>query len=117
MNESTLTEGPCCSLCRLDVKILPSFLYEISKGADLWVSCPIYGIGLHYAGILGIEEMVKLLGGAGADVNAERGKYGSALQAAAAKGHSAIALFLLDCCVGANQTGGMCRYALNAAGE
>lgn len=67
-----------------------------------------------YTGYRGNGEAIRE---AGADVNAERGKYGSALQAAAAKGHSAIALFLLDYGVAANQTGGRCGCALNAAEE
>jgi hypothetical protein len=38
------------------------------------VWCPIYGTAFHYAGVLGMEKMVKLLLEAGAEVNAEGGK-------------------------------------------
>lgn len=37
------------------------------------MSCSIYGIVLHYVGILGMEEMVRLLLEAGANVSAEGG--------------------------------------------
>ncbi|PWO15022.1 hypothetical protein PtrARCrB10_12117, partial [Pyrenophora tritici-repentis] len=51
------------------------------------------------------EAIVKLLLNKGADVNAQGGEYGNALQAASAGGHEAIVKLLLDKGAGVNAQG------------
>jgi ankyrin repeat protein len=50
---------------------------------------------LYYASLFGLQETAKSLLGKGADVNAEGGRYGNALQAASASGHKDIVALLL----------------------
>ncbi|CAG8262934.1 unnamed protein product [Penicillium salamii] len=51
----------------------------------------------------------------GADVNADGGKYGNALQAASAEGHRAIVTLLLDKGADVNADGGKYGNAIQAA--
>jgi ankyrin repeat protein len=50
---------------------------------------------LYYAALLGFSTVARLLLDAGADVNAQGGHYGNALQAASAKGHEQVVKMLL----------------------
>ncbi|KAH8695893.1 ankyrin repeat-containing domain protein [Phaeosphaeriaceae sp. PMI808] len=71
---------------------------------------------LYYAALLNLRGVVKLLLEKGADVHAQGGWYGNALQAASAKGHEQIVKLLLD--QGADvhaQVGRGYGNALNAA--
>jgi hypothetical protein len=56
---------------------------------------------LYYAALLGLSTVTKLLLDTGADVNAQGGEYGNALQAASAEGHEQVVKTLLD--AGAHQ--------------
>jgi ankyrin repeat protein len=51
---------------------------------------------LYYASLLGLSMVTKLLLGKGADINAQGGSHGSALQAASAKGHEQVVEILLE---------------------
>jgi ankyrin repeat protein len=51
---------------------------------------------LYYASLLGLSMVTKLLLGKGADVNAQGGSHGSALQAASAKGYEQVVEILLE---------------------
>jgi ankyrin repeat protein len=61
--------------------------------------------------------VVRLLLDSGADVNAQGGKYGNALQAAASKGNEAVVRLLVDseADVNVNAQGGEYANALQAA--
>jgi len=74
------------------------------------VPLPIY-----YASLLGLEEIVRLLLDKGADVNAQGGEYGNALQAAASNGHEGIVRLLLDEGADVNAQGGFYGNALQVA--
>ncbi|KAF1954428.1 hypothetical protein CC80DRAFT_567678 [Byssothecium circinans] len=66
---------------------------------------------LYYASLVGLRKIVKLLLDKDADVNAQGGRYGNALQAASARGHEAIVKLLLD----KDANGGHYGNALQAA--
>jgi ankyrin repeat protein len=51
---------------------------------------------LYYASLLGLSMVTKLLLGKGADINAQGGSHGSALQAASAKGYEQVVEILLE---------------------
>jgi ankyrin repeat protein len=61
------------------------------------------------------ENIVRLLLAAGADVNAQGGRYRNALQAAAAAGHEKVVQILLAAGADVNAQGGRYRNALQAA--
>ena len=62
-----------------------------------------------------VENVAKLLMEKGADVNAEGGYYGNALQAASYNGHEAIAKLLIEKGADVNAQGGRYGNALHAA--
>ena len=68
---------------------------------------------LHHIGV--IVKLLKLLLEKGADVNAQGGEYGNALQAASYKGHSEIVKLLLEKGADVNAQGGEYGNALQAA--
>ncbi|ETS82683.1 hypothetical protein PFICI_04559 [Pestalotiopsis fici W106-1] len=57
---------------------------------------PILAPSLYFASLVGLPRCSKMLLDQGADVNAPGGKYGTALEAASAKGHKDIVSILLD---------------------
>jgi ankyrin repeat protein len=65
----------------------------------------------------GHKQAVKLLLDKGANVNAQRGYYGNALQAASQRGHEAVVQLLLDKGANVNTQGGFHGNALQAALE
>jgi hypothetical protein len=70
---------------------------------------------LYYASLTGLIESVRLLLERGADVNAQGGSYGNALQAASAEGHGQIFQQLLKQGADVNAQGGYYGNALQAA--
>ncbi|KAH9207858.1 hypothetical protein DL95DRAFT_312889, partial [Leptodontidium sp. 2 PMI_412] len=74
------------------------------------IASPIY-----YASLEGLYEPLMLLLEKGADVNAQGGRYGNALQAASAQGHETIAVLLLEKGADVNAQGGKYGNALQAA--
>ena len=70
---------------------------------------------LYYASLAGITEASYVLLEMGADVNAQGGYYGNALEAASYKGHDAIAKQLIDKGADVNAQGGHHGNALQAA--
>jgi hypothetical protein len=70
---------------------------------------------LYYAALYGLGEVTRLLLDAGADINAQGGFYGSALQAASEGGHEAVVRLLLDKDADVNIQGGQFGSALHAA--
>ena len=70
---------------------------------------------LYYAGLSGLGKVVKLLLDAGADVNAQGGVYGNALQAASYGGDEQVMKLLLDAGADVNAQGGDYGNALQAA--
>jgi ankyrin repeat protein len=70
---------------------------------------------LYYAALFGLQEVVSLLIDDSADVNAQGGCYGNALQAASWEGHEAVVRLLLDKNADANAQGGLYGNALQAA--
>lgn len=70
---------------------------------------------LYYASLLGLEVIVVRLVEKGADVNAQGGYYGTALNAASHQGHLAIAQLLLEHGADVNAQGQCTGTALHAA--
>jgi ankyrin repeat protein len=70
---------------------------------------------LYYAALVGLEDLVRLLLDKGADVNAQGGGYGNALQAASWRGHEQVVKTLLDKGADVNAQGGVYGNALQAA--
>lgn len=70
---------------------------------------------LYYSSMLGLIDVVQLLLDKGAEVNAEGGEYGNALQAASRNGHEAVVRLLLDKGAEVNALGGFFDTALRAA--
>jgi hypothetical protein len=68
---------------------------------------------LYYSSLLGFVNVTEWLLDWGADVNAQGGYYGNALQAASVRGHEAVVRLLLDRGVDVNTQGG---YDVNAQG-
>jgi Ankyrin repeats (3 copies) len=82
---------------------------DITKGSKR-VAPPLY-----YASLAGLIESVRLLLEQGADVNAQGGYYGNALQAASAGGHDQVVQRLLEQGADVNAQGGYYGNALQAA--
>ncbi|CAN9201723.1 unnamed protein product [Alternaria alternata] len=70
---------------------------------------------LYYAALLGISTVTRLLLDAGAEVNAQGGEYGNALQAASAGGYEQVVKTLLYTGAEVNAQGGVYGNALQAA--
>ena len=70
---------------------------------------------LYYASIAGLTEVSYALLEMGANVNAQGGNYGNALQATSNEGHEAIAKLLIEKGADANAQGGRYGNALQAA--
>ena len=70
---------------------------------------------LYYASSSGLTTIVELLLGKGADVNAQGGHYGNALQAASSRGYDKTVKLLLDKGADVNAQGGHYGNALQAA--
>ncbi|EUC31762.1 hypothetical protein COCCADRAFT_38175 [Bipolaris zeicola 26-R-13] len=85
------------------------------KGSNFQRSLQSMPLPFYYAGLLGLKRVVKLLLNAGADVNAQGGLYGNALQAASVKGHEQIVKILLNAGADVNAQGGLYGNALQAA--
>jgi Ankyrin repeats (3 copies) len=73
---------------------------------------------LYYASLFGFVEACKDILDKGADVNAQGGKWGNALQAASwGGGHESVVRLLLEWGADVNAEGGFCGNALQAASE
>ncbi|KAJ7889324.1 hypothetical protein B0H14DRAFT_2320123, partial [Mycena olivaceomarginata] len=70
---------------------------------------------LYYSALLGLADVSSELLKVQDNVNAEGGRYGTALQAASAKGHNTIVVALLDKGANVNVEGGCYGTALHAA--
>ncbi|RYN52528.1 hypothetical protein AA0117_g13366, partial [Alternaria alternata] len=70
---------------------------------------------LYYAALLGFSTVTRLLLDAGAEVNAQGGRYSNALQAASARGHEQVVKTLLNAGAEVNAQGGRYGNALQAA--
>ncbi|KAI1561721.1 fibronectin type 3 and ankyrin repeat domain protein 1, partial [Pyrenophora tritici-repentis] len=70
---------------------------------------------LYYVAMLGFSTITRLLLDKGADVNAQGGGYGNALQAASAGGHEQVVKTLLDKGADVNAQGGYYGNVLQAA--
>jgi hypothetical protein len=82
---------------------------NLKKSADS-ILMPLY-----YAALLGFSMVTRLLLDAGAEVNAQGGHYGNALQAASGIGHEQIVKMLLDKGAEVNAQGALFGNALQAA--
>jgi hypothetical protein len=74
------------------------------------ISMPLY-----YAALLGFSTVIRLLLDAGAEVNAQGGEYGNALQAASLEGYEQIVKTLLNAGAEVNTQGGEYGNALQTA--
>jgi ankyrin repeat protein len=70
---------------------------------------------LYYAAMLGLSTVTRLLLDKGAEVNAQGGDYGNALQAASYRGHEQVVKTLLDKGAEVNAQGGLYGNALQVA--
>ncbi|KAL6703449.1 hypothetical protein ACN47E_009623 [Coniothyrium glycines] len=82
---------------------------------DLEMAVEYLAPPLYYAALFGLSTITKLLQDRGADVNAQGGFYGNALQAASVKGHNAVIKLLLDRGADVNAEAGVHGSALQAA--
>ena len=80
-----------------------------------WRGTRVKSSAIYYASFAGLLPAVQALIENGADVNAQGGKYGNALQAASCEGHEAIVSMLLEKGVDVNAQGGKYGNALQAA--
>ncbi|KAE9570980.1 hypothetical protein CGMCC3_g12946 [Colletotrichum fructicola] len=90
------------------------FLYQ----PDIpWKDTPGYPRAQHlyYASVCGLSRVFRRLIDQGADVNAQGGRYGNALQAASYRGHQEIVQLLLNQGADVNAQGGYYSNALQAA--
>ena len=89
----------------------PDFFWRRSLGDfDIVPAPPLY-----YASLGGMEKIAQMLIQYHANVNAEGGEYGTALQAASAGGHEAIVRLLVENHANINAEGGKYGNALYAA--
>jgi Ankyrin repeats (3 copies) len=72
---------------------------------------------LYYTSLTGLIVSIRLLLEKGADVNAQGGKYGNALQAASHEGHDQIVQWLLEKEADVNAQGGLFGNALQTASD
>ena len=72
---------------------------------------------LYYIALYDLRGVVKMLLDAGADVNAQGGEYGNALQTASSRGHEAVVKLLLENGADVNAQGGEYGNALQAASQ
>ncbi|KAI0574012.1 multiple ankyrin repeats single kh domain protein [Pyrenophora tritici-repentis] len=84
-------------------------------GPNLEGSLDSVSMPLYYAALLGLSTVTRLLLDAGADVNAQGGEYGNALQAALLEGDEQVVKTLLDKGADVNAQGGLYGNALLAA--
>jgi hypothetical protein len=84
-------------------------------GLDLGKSLDSVATPVYYAAQLGLSTITRLLLERGADVNAQGGEYGNALQAASFDGNEKIVKLLLDKGADVNAQGGRYGNALQAA--
>ncbi|KAJ5513368.1 NACHT nucleoside triphosphatase [Penicillium fimorum] len=91
-----------------------SRLYQVDR---VWYYRPIslQGSKVYYASFLGLAVVAQDLIRKGADINAQGGRYGNALQAASAKGDQEIVKLLLDNGADTNAQGGEYGNALQVA--
>ncbi|ORY14382.1 hypothetical protein BCR34DRAFT_231296 [Clohesyomyces aquaticus] len=82
---------------------------------DFWKGPKKIPNPLYFAALLNLRDMVKVLLDKDADVNAQGGDYGNALQAASYRGHEAVVTMLLDKDADVNAQGGHYGNALQAA--
>ncbi|KAE8823749.1 hypothetical protein PTNB73_10123 [Pyrenophora teres f. teres] len=85
------------------------------EGPNLEKSIDHVPVPLYYATMLGFSTITRLLLDKGADVNAQGGDYGNALQAASYQGHEQVVKTLLDKGADVNAQGGRYGNALQAA--
>jgi ankyrin repeat protein len=110
--EALLIEKPTClTWTQLYDPDFPLEGPDLTKGIES-IATPLY-----YAARLGLSTVTTMLLNQGADVNAQGGLYGNALQAASVGGHEAIVKMLLNRQPGAdvNAQGGHFGNALQAA--
>ena len=70
---------------------------------------------LYYASLTNLVKSVKMLIQRGTDINAQAGRYGSAIQAASLEGHTGVVQVLVDNGADVNIQGGVYGNALQAA--
>jgi ankyrin repeat protein len=85
------------------------------KTLDLERSLDTIPMPLYYAAMLGFRTVISRLLSKDADVNAQGGQYGNALQAASLRGHEQVVKMLLDKGAKVNAQGGFYGNALQAA--
>ncbi|KAI4940771.1 hypothetical protein J4E91_011258 [Alternaria rosae] len=86
-----------------------------SEGPNLEKSLNSVPMPLYYAALLGFSTVTRLLLDKGADVNAQGGSCGNALQAASERGHEQVVKMLLDQGADVNAQHGLDGNALYAA--
>jgi hypothetical protein len=96
--------------------------YRIFCPDEPWLEPPIERVDapaspLYYAALGSLSKTVQLLLGKNANVNAQGGRYGNALQAASSRGHEQVVKLLLEKNANVNAQGGYYGNALYAASE
>ncbi|KAF5344526.1 hypothetical protein D9758_016478 [Tetrapyrgos nigripes] len=118
---SNQTKEECSAILDLSCKLLsttqPAYYNWLNVYTpDTWNNKPIYiAQPLYYAGYTGLKSVVMYTLEKGADVNAQGGEYGNALQAASLNGHLEVVRALLEKGVDVNAQGGFYGNALQAA--
>jgi ankyrin repeat protein len=85
------------------------------EGLDLEKGLDSIPMPLYYAALLGFSTIIRLLLDKSADVNAQGGFFGNALQAASERGHEQVVKMLLNKGAEVNAQGGFFGNALQAA--
>jgi hypothetical protein len=117
--DDTLLDLVSCLLTNEDAALLSWVqLYDIDgpwQGLNLSLKTHDLAHPLYYAARIGVPGIVKRILKRTVDINAQGGRYGTALQAASADGHETVVKILLDSGADVNAQGGFYGNALQAA--
>ncbi|KAF2023780.1 hypothetical protein EK21DRAFT_118438 [Setomelanomma holmii] len=99
----------------LNVHVIVTSRRERDIESSTWTYGEETPPSLYFAALFGIEDVVKVRLVKSADVNAQVGAYGNALEACSSQGHDAVVKLLLNEGAGVNAQGGKYGNSFQAA--
>ena len=125
-----IKRGPADDYEKLECGLMRK-LFSANKEMDVWLNLSNpdfmgrvglasrhrekFASPLYYSSLLGLNSVTKWILEQGVEVNAQGGYYGTALNAASARGHERVVQLLLDKGADVNAQGGLYGNALQAA--